>query len=171
MTYECWVSGVLRVWGVQLDWLLYIRARDFRRRFSRICNSAGVSIRICNPIIEFLFLTFAAEKSLQKLYIYLIELQILILTPAGFLLRQAAKPSGKIPAEPRRVSGNSMGVLKITPWVLPETHGVIFLKCRFFPKSHGVFGRKVPLFSAKVPSFFSNSLLSFGRLRGAKHMA
>ena len=40
-----------------------------------------------NPIIEFLFLTFAAEESLQKLYIYLIELQILILTPAGLQIR------------------------------------------------------------------------------------
>ena len=41
---------------------------------------------------------------------------------------------------------NSMGVLKITPWVSGKTHGVIFLKCRFFrlkcrffAKSHGVF--------------------------------
>ena len=38
-------------------------------------NPAGVSIRICNPINENSYLTFAAEKSLQKLYIYLIELQ------------------------------------------------------------------------------------------------
>ena len=58
-----------------------------RRRFSWICNPAGVSIRICNPIIEFLFLTFVAEKSLQKLYIYLIELQILILHAAGLQIR------------------------------------------------------------------------------------
>ena len=43
-----------------------IRARVFRRRFSWICNPAGVSIRICNPIIEFLFLTFAAKEILTK---------------------------------------------------------------------------------------------------------
>ena len=40
-----------------------------------------------NPIIEFLFLIFMAKESLQKLYIYLIELQILILTPAGLQIR------------------------------------------------------------------------------------
>ena len=69
-----------------------------------------------NPINEIpIFNICSRKKSLQKLYIYLIELQILILHAAGFLLRQAAKPSGKIPAEPRRVLKNSMGVLKITP--------------------------------------------------------
>ena len=39
---------------------------ECRRRFSWICNPAGVSIRICNPINEFLFLTFSAKNSFIK---------------------------------------------------------------------------------------------------------
>ena len=34
-------------------------------------NPAGVSIRICNPINEFLFLTFAAERNPYKSCIFI----------------------------------------------------------------------------------------------------
>ena len=76
-----------------------------RRRFSWICNPAGVSIRICNPINENSYLTFAAEKSLQKV-VYLFNRIANSYTPCSRITN---------PAEPRRVSENSMGVLKITP--------------------------------------------------------
>ena len=73
--------------------------------FSWICNPAGVSIRICNPIIEFLFLTFSAKEILTKVVCLFNR------------IANSQTPCSRIanPAEPRRVSENSMGVLKITP--------------------------------------------------------
>ena len=58
-----------------------------------------------NPINEFLFLTFAAKEILTKV-VYLFN-----------RIANSYTHSSRIanPAEPRRVSGNSMGVLKITP--------------------------------------------------------
>ena len=67
-------------------------------------NPAGVSIRICNPINEFLF-NICGRRILTKV-VYLFN-----------RIANSYTHSSRItnPAEPRRVSENSMGVLKITP--------------------------------------------------------